>query len=360
MTSVAGKLRKVVTAGTIGIALPATAAPARSPILRSEFIYTVAPYPQAHASTIVQLRGGGIAAAWFGGSGEGRPDVSIWFSRRGPAGWRTPVAVATGVMADGQRFATWNPVLFQPPGRDLYLFYKVGPNPRLWWGMVVRSSDDGRHWTTPVQLPDGVLGPIENKPVTLADGTWLAPSSREEGTADSNRWSVRMERSTNQGRTWDVGAPIASPTHLEAIQPSILFHRDGRLQIVARTRQGVLATSWSNDRGITWSPLAAIDLPNPNAGIDAVTLNDGRQLLVYNHSGPAPGQAGDGPRWPLNIGLSNDGRHWRNVLTLESTPVADGYAYPAVIQTRDGLVHITYTYNRTRIRHVVIDPRRLR
>ncbi len=342
----------------------------RSPILLSEFIYTDAPYPQAHASTIVELPDGTLAAAWFGGSGESRPDVRIWFARHDAGKWATPVAVADGQTADGQtagggiaggrRYPTWNPVLFQPPGGALQLFYKIGPSPREWWGMVIESRDGGRSWSRPRRLADGVLGPIKNKPVVAPDGSWLSPSSREEGTAADNRWSLRIERSTDRGASWQVGAAVASPMHIEAIQPSILFHSDGRLELVARTRQGALAMSWSRDSGRSWSPLAAIDLPNPNAGTDAVTLRDGRQLIVYNHSAHAPDRPGDGPRWPLNIGVSDDGVRWRNVLTLESRPLPDGYAYPAVIQTRDGLVHVTYTYNRTRIRHVVIDPARLR
>ena len=354
-------LAAVATIGSDPQATAAAAAveSARSPVLLSEFVYTRAPYPQAHASTLVELADGTLAAAWFGGSGESRPDVRIWFARRGATGWETPVAVADGITADG-RFPTWNPVLFQPAGGDLQLFYKIGPNPREWWGMVLTSRDGGRRWSTPRRLPDGMLGPIKNKPVVAADGSWLAPSSREEGTAEDNRWSIRIERSTDRGVHWQVGDAIASPMHIEAIQPSILVHRDGRLELVARTRQGALAMSWSRDSGRSWSPLAAIDLPNPNAGTDAVTLRDGRQLIVYNHSAHAPDRPGDGPRWPLNIGLSDDGVRWRNVLTLESKPLPDGYAYPAVIQTRDGLVHVTYTYNRVRIRHVVIDPTRLR
>ncbi len=347
------------TSSASSAAAGSAATAAASPILRSEFIYTQAPYPQAHASTIVELADGTLAAAWFGGSGESRPDVRIWFARHDAGRWATPVAVADGVTADG-RFPTWNPVLFQPAGGDLQLFYKVGPNPREWWGMVVTSRDGGRRWSRPRRLPEGVLGPIKNKPVVAADGSWLAPSSREEGTAEDNRWSLRIERSTDRGASWQVGAAIASPMHIEAIQPSILFHRDGRLELVARTRQGALAMSWSRDLGRSWSPLVASDLPNPNAGTDAVTLRDGRHLIVYNHSAHAPDRPGDGPRWPLNIGLSDDGVRWRKLLTLESRPLPDGYAYPAVIQTRDGLVHVTYTYNRTRIRHVVIDPTRLR
>jgi predicted neuraminidase len=345
--------------------LPALAAPLlaatalATPILRSEFIDPAPPYPQAHASTLVALPDGEIAAAWFGGSGESRPDVTIWFARHDRSGWHRPVSVADGRTADGRRFPTWNPVLFQPAGQPLHLFYKVGPNPREWWGMVITSTDGGRHWSAPRRLPDGTLGPIKNKPVVTPGGAWLAPSSREEGTPEHNRWFIRMERSTDAGRTWQVEPAIPSPMGIEAIQPSVLAFPDHRLELVARTRQGALAMSWSRDDGRSWSPLAAIDLPNPNAGTDAVTLADGRQLIVYNHSAHWPDRPGDGPRYPLDVALSDDGIHWHHVLTLESKPRPDGYAYPAVIQTRDGLVHVSYTWNRTRIRHVVIDPRRL-
>ena len=345
----------------------ASAAPAQShlqrahrvahadPVVLREFIYTAAPYPQAHASTIVALKSGGVAAAWFGGTRERDPDVEIWFARRAAKGWETPVSVANGIQPDGSRLPTWNPVLFEDPAGVLHLFYKVGPSPSKWWGETIVSTDEGGSWSHPRRLPDGILGPIKNKAVALADGTWLAPSSTES----EDGWALHFERSADRGATWSATAPVASPLHIDAIQPSILFHPGGVLEAVARTRQGVLAMSWSKDNGQSWSPLAAIDLPNPNSGTDAVTLRDGRQLLVYNHSAHRPESPGKGPRWPLNIGLSSDGVHWRNVLTLESEPLPDGYAYPAVIQTRDGLVHITYTWNRRRIRHVVVDPKRL-
>jgi predicted neuraminidase len=331
-----------------------------SPILESEFIGSAPPYPQAHASTIVELGDGTLAAAWFGGSGEGQPDVSIWFARKTRQGWEKPALVADGRETGGKRYPSWNPVLFQPPGQPLHLFYKVGPNPREWHGMVITSRDGGRHWSAAKALPDGVLGPIKNKPIVTPGGAWLAPSSREQGTPEHNRWFLQMERSQDQGRSWQVEPPIASPIGIEAIQPSILTFPDNRLELVARTRQGALAMSWSRDDGASWSPLAAIDLPNPNAGTDAVTLRDGRQLIVYNHSAHWPDRPGDGPRWPLNIALSDDGVRWHPALTLETAPLPDGYAYPAVIQSRDGRVHISYTYNRTRIKYVVIDPAQLK
>lgn len=332
-------------------------------ILRSGFIYEQAPYPQCHASTIVQTADGAMAAAWFGGTHEKHPDVCIWFARFENGVWSEGVQAGDGVQADGSRHPAWNPVLFQPPGGDLILFYKVGPDPFSWWGMVTTSPDGGRSWSAPRRLPDGVLGPIKNKPVILPDGTWLSPSSTEAGEGVGAHmgagWRLHFEISRDQGRTWTLTDPLETPLNIDAIQPSVLIHPDGALQAVARTRQGAMASTWSRDGGATWSPIGAIDLPNPNSGTDAVTLADGRHLMIYNHAGHDPAQPGKGPRWPLNVGLSDDGLAWRNVLPLEDEPVPDGYAYPAVIQAADGLVHVTYTHNRRRIRHVVLDPSRL-
>ena len=94
-------------------------------------------------------------------------------------------------------------------------------------------------------------------------------------------------------------------------------------------------------------------IPNPNAGTDAVTLEDGRHLLVYNHT--HRGIDFPSGRNMLNVAISDDGRSWRPLMTLER---AEGeYSYPAVIQSSDGLVHITYTYRRESIKHVVVDPK---
>ncbi len=341
-------LPALVPPGTV-IAEPPSAA-----VVRKELVYHEAPFPQAHASTIVELTDGRIASAWFGGTHERHSDVSIWFAIRERETWSVPVEVASGLQEDGSLVPTWNPVLFQAPGADLFLFYKEGPSPSQWWGMVTQSSDGGRTWSPPERLPQGILGPIKNKPVVLPDGAWLSPSSVESGG-----WRLHVERSEDGGNTWRKYGPIASPEGLHAIQPSILFHPGGRLQMLARTRQGVIAMTWSDDGGKTWSPLAATALPNPNSGIDAVTLQDGRHLLAYNPTAHDPDRPGKGKRYPLNIAVSDDGLAWHDVLVLETDPVPSGYAYPAVIQASDGNVHVTYTHDRRRIVHVEIDPAKL-
>jgi predicted neuraminidase len=349
---------KLIPLLALGLALTATvvAAPRSPAIVSAGLINPDAPYKECHASTIVQTTEGGLVAAWFGGTKERNPDVGIWVARHEGGNWLPAVEVANGVQADGSpRQPTWNPVLFQAPGGPLVLFYKVGPSPSKWWGMVMESPDGGRTWGQPRRLPDGILGPIKNKPVVLADGTWLSPSSTE---GNKEGWLTHFERSSDAGKTWTRSAAVPQGPKIDAIQGSILFHRDGRLQTVGRTRQGVVFQTWSKDNGLTWSALTATDLPNPGSGTDAVTLADGRQLIVYNHNGHRADEA-KGDRWPLNVGVSDDGLKWRNVLTLETQPNRSGYAYPAVIQTRDGLVHITYTNNRERIAHVVVDPKQL-
>jgi predicted neuraminidase len=337
---------------TVGLA----AMPALSPLLaqtsipglvRSEFIFEPGAIPSVHASTIAELKGG-LIAAWFGGTHEGNRDVVIWASRRLDGFWSPPYQIADGVQADGTRYPCWNPVLFAHSDSLLMLFYKVGPEPQLWWGMAKSSRDGGRTWSPATGLPDGVLGPIKNKPVRLADGTIISGSSTESHEANS-KWHIHFELSSDDGRTWSVVRPAPAPTEIDAIQPSILVHSRTRLQAIGRTRQGRVFETWSEDGGRTWSPVALIQgLANPNAGTDAITLSDGRHLLVHNNTTSA--------RTPLNVSVSLDGRRWR-VYTVESD--SGEYSYPAVIQTRDGYVHITYTWRREQIRHVVLDPREL-
>ena len=356
---------------------PLAAAPVSPALVAAEFVYEPGPYPQCHASTIVESTRGSLVAAWFGGTAESNPDVGVYVARFENNRWSAGRLVADGVQHAGKRYACWNPVLFQPRAGPLMLFYKVGPSPEKWWGMLTTSSDDGRTWSEPRRLPEDVLGPIKNKPVQLADGSILAGSSTENPVTGA--WQVHLERSADLGRTWEITAPLNTAAEFNAIQPSILTYADGRLQLLCRSKEMTLTTAWSRDNGRTWSPMVSSGLFNPNSGSDAVTLADGRQLLVYNlrdraggaprnpkanaRGGAQPNAAGAsedwGVRWPLNIAVSRDGEKWEMVLTLEDEPRQHGYAYPAVIQTRDGRVHVTYTWNREKIKHVILDPAKL-
>ncbi len=334
---------------TWAIVLLSTIACAAEPgIVANEFIFETAPFPSCHASTIVESNGG-LVAAWFGGQHEKHPSVGIWLSRKVDDRWTEPIEVANGNQKDGSREPCWNPVLFQPKGGPLLMFYKVGASPSRWWGELKRSADGGKTWSEATRLPDGIVGPIKNKPVQLPNGDLLSGSSSEDNPSPQT-WRIHFELSTDNGQSWSKIKPVSETDKpLNAIQPSILFHSGERLQAVGRTKEGHVFQSWSADNGRSWTAPTATMLPNPNSGTDAVTLADGRQLIVYNHTPKG--------RSPLNVAVSKDGQEWFAALVLEREP--GEYSYPAVIRTQDGLVHITYTWKRQRIKHVVVDPDKL-
>ena len=319
-------------------------------LVKSEFVFEEPPHPQCHASSIAQSKGR-LVAAWFGGTYEKHPDVGIWVSRHDGSKWGTPVEVANGIQytdvkGKPNRHPCWNPVLFQPRDGPLLLFYKVGPSPSTWWGMMITSADGGATWSPPQRLPEGILGPVKNKPLQLPRGELLCPTSTEHAG-----WQVHFELTPDLGKTWTRVGPINTGKDLGIIQPALLTHPGGKIQALMRTRGvGLIAETWSSDGGRNWSEPALIKLPNPNSGIDAVTLKDGRHLLVYNHTAKG--------RTPLNVAVSKDGKAWHAALVLESEP--GEYSYPNVIQADDGLVHVTYTSKRRLIKHAVVDPAKLR
>jgi predicted neuraminidase len=308
----------------------------------TELIFNAPPFPSCHASTIVEVSPNKFMAAAFGGTGERNKDVCIWLSTMDKGVWGQPVKMADGVINDSVRHATWNPVLFKAKEGKLFLFYKVGPTPSTWWGMVRTSTNDGKTWSAPERLPEGVLGPIKNKPVQLANGTILSPSSTETKEAS---WKVHMEKSTDLGKTWQL-IPIDFNTEFRVIQPSILFLPNNRLQVLCRSANGVVIQAFSEDNGNTWGSLTKTELPNPGSGTDAVTLKNGWHVLVYN-----PITRG---RNKLNVAVSKDGITWTDAAILENEAKGE-FSYPAVIQAKDGKVHITYTYNRVNVKHVVLE-----
>lgn len=315
-------------------------------ILSSGFIYENAPFPQCHASTIVETEEG-LLSAWFGGTHEKNPDVCIYTSSLNNDKWSIPKRVADGIINDTLRYPCWNPVLFKEPNGLVVLYYKVGPNAREWWGMFKTSADNGKTWSEATRLKDGFFGPIKNKPVLTSNGRLICPSSFEDPKTDE--WRVHFEISDDMGKSWKK-VSIENDNY-DIIQPSVLFHPDDKLQILARSKENYVVTSWSYDNGDSWSVPELTTLPNPNSGTDAVTLEDGTQLIVYNPTMRTEGKWG-GPRTPLSIAVSEDGVNWKDIHILEDQP--GEYSYPAVIQANDGTIHVTYTYKREVVKHVAL------
>ena len=304
--------------------------------------------PSSHASTLVELRNGDLLAAWFTGTHEGSADVTIHGARFTSGAWSAPfeLARASGVPC-------WNPVLFHGADGRLWLYYKFGKSPDTWAGARRFSDDEGRTWSAEERLPKGFLGPIKDKPLVLGDGTIVSGSSVEHGD-----WTVWIERSADSGKTWtkngpirlpksvDMLAPIATPRKktVGIIQPTIVQLDGGHLRFYARSksRSARIAAADSYDEGKTWSEPHFIDLPNPNSGIDAVRLRDGRVVLIFNNSYT--------DRTPLNLAVSRDGEHFSVFKTLEDAP--GEYSYPAIIQAADGGLLMTYTWHRETIKFV--------
>lgn len=336
----------VLVSGTTLAWTARAAEPANPAVVRSEFIVPTPPFASSHASTIVETPDG-LVAAWFGGTEEGAPDVSIWLARHDGTGWSAPEEVANGIDVKAhKRYPCWNPVLHLRPNGKLYLFYKVGPNPTKWWGMVRLSEDYGRSWVKVRRLPTGYVGPVRNKPVELLGGTLLCGASLED-----RGWRVHFETTDDPfGLWWKKGAINAAYT-MSVIQPTILQWGDWRFQVLCRSKQGWVMETWSTNNAASWTPLTRTPIPNPNSALDGVVLRQGPGLIVYNH--------GTEGRSTLNLALSSSGTLWQSAGLLESEAGAE-FSYPAVIQGKDNLVHVTYTWKRQRIKHVVLDADKLK
>ncbi len=339
------KMKLLFGAGIVGLMTFYACTPSPSPenlkanVLTAEFIYETAPFPQCHASTVVET-GDGLLAAWFGGTHEKNPDVCIYTSENKNGKWSEPVLVADGIINDTLRYPCWNPVLFQKDNGYVVLYYKVGPSPREWWGLYKTSADKGKTWSEAVMIPDSLLGPIKNKPERLADGTILYPTSFETREV----WNIYAETSDQDLNNWKKIE--IDNNGFNAIQPTILFYNDGRIQMLCRSKEKKIVETWSSDQGKTWSKVEATNLVNNNSGIDAVTLKNGLQLLICN-----PIEKG---RNKIDVKASADGKTWYDVIVLEDQPEGE-FSYPAMIQGEDGTVHITYTYNRKTVKYVHLE-----
>lgn len=334
---IANKLTLAMIFALVTCSLGVQSAPKKiqAKLLTTEFIYEKASFPSCHASTIVETKEG-LLAAWFGGTHENHPDVCIYTAACIGGKWSAPAEVADGIQSDTLRYPCWNPVLFRRDNGDIVLYYKVGKDPRTWWGMYKISKDEGKSWSAAYRIPGRFYGPIKNKPERLKDGTILYPTSVE--TRQS--WNVYLETSDQDLNNWQQ--INIDNNNLNAIQPTILFHKDGKMQLLCRSKEKKIVESWSSDQGKSWSPLQQTSLPNNNSGLDAVTLKNGLHLLICN-----PIEKG---RNKLSLLASRDGKEWETIVVLEDQPSGE-FSYPAIIQSKDGSVHLVYTWNREKIRY---------
>jgi len=298
------------------------------------------PFAECHASTLVEMGDGTLVCAWFGGTEEKDPDVGIWKATFSADAW-SPCSRAAKVTEK----AHWNPVLFRDPDRGVYLFFKVGEDVPHWQTYWVHTEDNGATWSDPVELVPGDVGgrgPVKNKPIILADKAWLAPASTE-----LKGWRPFADRSEDGGKTWQRSEDFAIDRKKikgsGAIQPTLWESEPGKVHALMRTAAGCVVRADSNDSGRTWTDVYKTGIPNNNSGLDALRLEDGRLLLVYNPVG-----RNWGPRTPLNLAVSSDnGALWNDIASLETTK--GEYSYPSIVRTTKGIA-ISYTWKRERVR----------
>ncbi|KAF7195430.1 hypothetical protein HII31_03322 [Pseudocercospora fuligena] len=352
--------------------------------------------PQCHASNLLILDNGDMLCVWFGGTQEGKPDISIYLSRKtqGSKSWSKAERVTFDTTRSEQ-----NPVLFQTPSGELWLLY-TSQNLGDQDSAIVKkqvSHDRGVSWSAPeILFPES--GTFIRQPVViLEDGTWTIPTFKcrsEPGT----RWvgnddisAIRISR--DEGKTW---TEKEVPNSFGAVHMNIRQLKDKSYLALYRSRWADFIHKSTSPNGIDWSEPVPTTIPNPNAGICFDVLPSGRVLAVYNHSSRLNAQgrreglyddiaAADdvrknqaskhagkeafwgAPRAPLCLAWSDDsGVSWKHRILEEG----DGYcmtnnseqklnrelSYPSMVLGEDGLVHIAFTFWRQGIKYVQLDP----
>jgi predicted neuraminidase len=308
----------------------------------------------SHVASIGELPDGRLAATWYAGSREGASDVAIYFSTRaqGHAPWSSSRAIVTRESAarDLNRYIkkVGNPLLFCDSAGKLWLIY-VTVSIGGWSGSslnLTTSTDEGLTWTPSQRL---TLSPflnlselVKNAPVALSDGGWAVPIYHElAGTFPEVLWLNQsagriLATKSRMSAGWYGYQPAITPLDPEH---ALALLRDDAAKTVSVVR--------SADAGHTWSPPERVDLPNPDSGLGAIRLTDGRLLLAFNDSP-------DG-RENLRLAMSVDeGRTWSRVATLAEEPGGD-FSYPFLFQARSGDVQLVYTWQRKAIKHIVFN-----
>ncbi len=317
--------------------------------LSQAYIFDQPPTNNCHAATLVEVSTNTLIAAWFAGSYEGAKDVGIYLSTYNGNTWTRPQCIIKPLITNTDTLPCWNPVLYKSKSKRLYLFYKVGKNPREWFGAMIISIDDGKSWSKPHYLPKNILGPIRNKPIEIKSGMIICGSSTE--SIEGNKWNVHVEIFNESKNRWKT-VEVKNKSGFEVIQPTFIVHPNNKIQMLCRSKHNKVITSWSSNNGKSWSNLDYLNVLNSNSGIDAATLNNGLFLLVNN-------PLKQGPDWfygrnILDVEYSTNGINWNKLIDLENQNKGE-FSYPAIIQTTDNKVHVLYTYNRKYIKHAQFD-----
>jgi len=309
----------------------------------SELIFESIPGAAVHhCSTLTEAANGDLVCVWYGGSYESAEDQVLYLSRcaKGARHWTAPVVV---VRNPGQ--PPGNAVVFRDGLDRLWIVWGRMESTRpirrgSGWGqcrlMYRISEDHGVTWGEDQELPNGFGWLPRNVPITLGTGELILPlSGRVNGTYGSF-----FLKTADHGATWQRSGVVPGGS-----QPTIVERADGTLFMMMRHRPRILETE-SRDGGILWDDTRQSSLRNPNAGIAMTRLDNGHLIVVFNDT--------SNDRTPLSVARSlDDGKTWEKPLALESN--RGEYSYPCVIQTADGLIHVTYTFRRPVIKHVAFN-----
>ncbi len=329
------------------------------------------PWPSAHCSSIVQLSENRFMATWYAGTEEKAKDTCIacsYFTNE--TGWGT-----ARTMAKTPDYSDGNGILFIDHSGKLWFFWNTIRDEhrslvRFPWACTdnkyIQSTNFGHTWSDPVPLFSEQIGwNFKNKAIYLNNGFILIPMYDEVqarsviAISENNglSWSPSQFIETDQDQPnkeqfFAKGAETEEPIIpiFQNSQPTLFQRRDGAVVALLRTvNLGYIHKAISTDFGFTWSESEPISLPNPDAGIDCVKLENGHVVLAFNNSKTG--------RTPLTLALSrDDGETWATVKNLEDEPRAE-FSYPAIIQDAQGRIHVTYTYKRKNIRHVILDEK---
>ncbi len=320
---------------------PPLASPTPPPALE-DMLPRVAPYQ--HAISLAELADGRLAAVWYAGAKESAPDVALWLSLRDGKGWSAPRRIMTAAQTQAATGAftdhLGNPVLFVA-GDRLHLFYvSVGIGGWAASSLNHAFSDDfGANWSAPRKL---FASPFLNIS-TLSRG---APVALEEGGIGLPVYHELIDLRGEWLRLSPDGAILEKtrlPTPRPALQPSIaVFDARHALALLRDSGKGagrIMAVETDN-AGLSWRALPPLDIVNEDSFTALLRLRDGKLLLAAN---PAPGKK----RNPLVLFQSQDGgRGWDELCVVAASASGqDDFAYPSLLETRDGAVHLAFSRN---------------